>query len=237
MWFRVLAVAVALFSTGCSKQIPLESNGTLRVTKYDALPPPTGADFAANGRPYSIGALDKLTVKVFGIEELSGKVQVDGSGRVAVPLAGSIEAGGMTPEGLGQEIERRLRARYVRDPHVTVNVDEALSQVVTIDGEVREPGLYPVVGNMTLLKAVATAKGPTEYAKIDDVVVFRTVGTERLAALYNIGAIRRGVYADPPIYPNDVVVVGDSNGRRMFKDLLLLAPLLTTSLIIALQRN
>ena len=189
---------------------------------------PTGA--------YAIGALDKLTVTVFGIDDLGAKAQVDASGRVAVPLAGSIEAAGMTPEALGREIERRLRARYVRDPHVTVNVDEALSQVVTIDGQVREPGLYPVVGNMTLLKAVATAKGPTEFAKLDDVVIFRTVGSQRLAALYNLGAIRRGVYADPAIYPNDVVVVGDSNGRRMFKDFLQLVPLLTTPIIIALQR-
>lgn len=236
MWIRVLSVAVALFATGCSKSIPLESNGTVRVTKYDALPPPTGADYAATNRPYAIGALDKLTVTVFGIADLSGKVQVDASGRVAVPLAGSIEAGGMSPDSLGREIESRLRARYVRDPHVTVNVDEALSQVVTIDGQVREPGLYPVVGNMTLLKAVATAKGPTDFAKLEDVVIFRTVGSQRLAALYNLGAIRRGVYADPAIYPNDVVVVGDSNGRRMFKDFLQLVPLLTTPLIIALQR-
>ncbi|WP_196782026.1 hypothetical protein, partial [Salmonella enterica] len=73
---------------------------------------------------------------------------------------------------------------------------------------------------MTLMRAVATAKGTTEFAKLDDVVIFRTVNGQKMAALYNLKAIRQGAYDDPEVFANDVVVVGDSPARRLFKDIL-----------------
>jgi polysaccharide export outer membrane protein len=90
---------------------------------------------------------------------------------------------------------------------------------------------------MTLMRAVATAKGASEFAKLDDVVIFRTVKGQQLAALYNLTAIRRGNYEDPEVFANDVVVVGDSQARRLFKDALQVVPLLMTPLIIALQNK
>ena len=68
-------------------------------------------------------------------------------------------------------------------------------------------------------------------------MILRNVGGQRYAGLYNLAAIRRGNYADPKVYANDTVVVGDSTARRMFKDLLQVVPLLTTPLIVALQRG
>jgi polysaccharide biosynthesis/export protein len=100
---------------------------------------------------------------------------------------------------------------------------------------VKEPGLYPVIGHMSLMRAVATAKGASEFAKLDDVVIFRTVDSQRMAALYNLKAIRRGAYEDPEIFANDVIVVGDSSARRLFKDALQILPTLTTPLILLLQ--
>ena len=179
-----------------------------------------------------------MIIDVFGIEELSEKeVQTDASGRISFPLAGVIEAAGKTPGEIEEEIEARLRSRYVRDPQVTVNLKETVSQVITVDGQVKKPGLYPVVGKMTLMRAVATAEGTAEFARLDDVVIFRTVKGQQLAALYNLKAIRRGNYQDPEVFANDVVVVGDSQARRLFKDALQIVPLLTTPLIIALQNN
>ncbi len=72
-----------------------------------------------------------------------------------------------------------------------------------------EPGLYPVTNQMTLMRVIASAKGLTEFARQEDVVILRTVNGQRMAGLYNIDAIRRGVYPDPPIYANDVIAVGD----------------------------
>ncbi len=88
---------------------------------------------------------------------------------------------------------------------------------------------------MTLQTAVAQAKGLTEFAKLDDVVVFRTVQDRQMVALYNLGAIRRGAYGDPPIFAGDVVVVGESEGRRMFQRVAQVGSLVLTPIIALLN--
>ncbi|PZO79063.1 MAG: transposase [Sphingomonas hengshuiensis] len=199
------------------------------------MPPPNRNDLTAADRPALIGPLDTIEVDVFGIPDLGREMQVDASGRIAMPLAGTIDARGKTASELGGLIEAALRARYVRNPQVTVNIKSSVSQVVTIDGQVVEPGLYPVTNQMTLMRVIASAKGLSEFAKQDDVVILRTVGTQRLAGLYNIAAIRRGAYNDPPVYANDVIVVGDSPQRRLFRDFVSVTPLLAAPLIAVLQ--
>lgn len=226
-----------LLMSGCANTPRLgETSEQMAVTPLTDLPPPTGADLMAATTPYRIGPLDKLNIAVFGVPELSGTFQADAAGRLSMPLIGEIDASGATPRELAAKIDGQLRGNYVRDPQVTVNLEETVSQVFTVDGQVTQPGSYPVIGNMTLMRAVATAKGASEYARLDDVVVFRTVNGKPLAALYNLGAIRRGVYADPKIFASDIVVVGDSKARRMFQQFLQVAPLLTTPIILALQR-
>lgn len=232
-----MALSCCLILGGCASSPTLVSNG-VGVTRVEtsSLPAPSPRDFAASDRPYSLGPLDELSIDVAGISEFSQKeIQVDASGRINFPLIGAIPAGGMTPAELARTIEDGLRRNHVRNPRVTVNINRTVSQVVTIDGAVREPGQYPVIGPMSLMRAIATAKGATEFAKLDDVVVFRKVGGQSYAALYSLRAIRQGAYQDPEIFPNDVVLVGTSRGRLLFKDFLALIPLLTTPLIVALQ--
>ena len=136
------------------------------------------------------------------------------------------------------EIRDKLAGRYVRDPQVTVNFKASnnplalQSMSVTVDGEVKRSGSYPVVGRLTLMRAVAQAGGITEFAKLEDVVVFRDVGSKQYVAIYNLEAIQRGNYPDPEIFPNDVVIVGDSPQRRMFKDVLQTAPALLSPVIL-----
>jgi polysaccharide export outer membrane protein len=234
-FLTVLFAAVGL--TACAgKGAPITSTPGLTVVKDSTtLPPPNRSDLTAADRPALIGPLDTVQVDVFNIPELTREVQVDASGSVAMPLVGTIDARGRTAAELGQAIETALRRRYVRSPEVTVNIKSSVSQVVTIDGQVVEPGLYPVTNQMTLLRAIASAKGLSEYARQDDVVILRTVDGRKMAGLYNIAAIRRGNYDDPPIYANDVVVVGDSPQRRLFRDFVSLAPLLAAPLIAVLQ--
>lgn len=212
-----------------------ETSQPMAVAVQGELPPPTGSDLVAATTPYHVGPFDKLAVNIFGIPDLSGTFQVDAAGGLAMPLIGTVEAAGKTPAELSATIRDRLRAAAVRDPRVSINVEEAVSQTVTVDGQVTQPGSYPVIGTMSLMRAVAAAKGTSEFARLDDVVVFRTVQGRSMAALYNLGAIRRGLYPDPKIYANDIVIVGDSKARRMFQQALQVAPLLTTPLILTLQ--
>lgn len=237
MRLRVLTMLLVATSLAACASTPPLSGGNLAVLPVTELPPPSPQQATGSARPYLLGPFDTVEVDVFGIGELSRReIQADSSGRVAFPLVGTIEANGLTPEQLAAEIANRLRGRYVRNPQVTVNLKETVSQVVTIDGQVREPGLYPVLGRMTLMRAIASAKGLSEFARLSQVVVFRTVGDQRMAALYDLGAIRNGNYADPEIFAHDVIVVGDLPARRLFRDIIQASPLLVSPIIALLQR-
>ncbi|MGN7161594.1 polysaccharide biosynthesis/export family protein [Sphingomonas sp. SAFR-052] len=221
---------------GCVRQEPLKTTERLTVVEGSSvLPPPGRNDLTAADRPALIGPLDTIQVDVFNVPDLSREMQVDAGGRIAMPLAGTIDARGKTAEELASTIEAALRAKYVRDPGVTINIKNSVSQVVTIDGQVVEPGLYPVTNQMTLMRVIASAKGLSEFARQNDVVILRTVGERRMAGLYNVAAIRQGAYDDPPVYANDVIVVGDSPQRRLFRDFVSLSPLLAGPLIAILQ--
>lgn len=233
---RTIAICLMLSLASCAGPQALTGSARLQVVDATSMPAPQRTDLYASDRPYLIGPFDKLKIDVFGITELSAKeVQTDASGRISFPLAGTVEAAGHTPGELEQVLEDKLRARFIRDPQVTVNLQETVSQVITVDGQVREPGLYPVVGRMTLMRAIATAKGSTDFANLDDVVIFRTVNGQKMAALYNLKAIRRGTYDDPEVFANDVVVVGDSPSRRLFRDILQSSSLLIGPLVVLIQ--
>lgn len=234
---RALAVLLPLTMVGACANDPRlgETSQSMAVAVQGELPPPTGIDLVAATTPYRVGPFDKLAITVFGVSELSGTFQIDAAGGLSMPLIGTLSAAGSTPAELAATITSKLRGAFVRNPQVSINVEEATSQVFTVDGQVTQPGSYPVIGNMSLMRAVAVAKGTSEFARLDDVVIFRTVQGRPMAALYNLGAIRRGLYADPKIYANDVVIVGDSKARRLFQQVLQVAPLLTTPVILTLQ--
>lgn len=221
--------------SACATRPALEPGPNLTLVASDELPAPEGMAPGSEARTFRVGPFDKLSVSVFGIPELSQTVQVDAAGRIALPLVGAIQAVGLTPAEVSERVVQELRGRYVRNPQVAVNVDETSSQVITIDGQVNEPGVYPVLGRMTLVRAIASAKGTGEFARVQDVVLFRKVGERQMAALYNLDAIRRGTYSDPDVYPNDVIVVGDSPSRRRFRDFLQASPILVAPLIAILQ--
>jgi polysaccharide export outer membrane protein len=226
----LFALAIAL--AGCVGHTPPpEPSATLSVVSDTDLPAPSRADLTAGDRPALIGPLDTIEVNVFNVPDLSSEMQVDASGRISMPLIGTIDARGKTAGELAASIEDALRGRYVRDPDVTINIKSSVSQVVTVDGQVTEPGLYPVTNQMTLMRVIASAKGMAEFARYDDVVILRTVNGRRMAGLYNLTEIQRGAYPDPAIYANDVVVVGDSPQRRRFKDIVSLAPIIAAPLI------
>lgn len=231
-----IAFIIAASVAGCAGTPPPQSSAQLTVIPdSQGLPPPNRDDLTAADRPALIGPLDTIEVDVFNVPELSREMQVDASGRISMPLIGTIDARGKTADELARVIEESLRGRYVRNPEVTINIKSSVSQVVTVDGQVTEPGLYPVTNQMTLMRVIASAKGLSEFARMEQVVILRDVNNQRMAGLYDLDAIRRGAYADPPIYANDVVIVGDSPARRLFRDVVSLAPLIAAPLVAILR--
>lgn len=225
----ILACAAPLAACA-SGRADIPTRPGLTVVREQGLPPPTAMDMTPRPTDYVIGPLDKLDITVFGIEELSrDEVQVDSGGNLGVPLVGTVRAAGLSPTALAANISDGLRAKNVRDPQVTISVAEIVSQVVAVEGEVRDPGVFPVEGNMTLMRAIAKAKGLADFGRANDVLIFRTVGDQRLVGVYDLRALRNGVYDDPEVYANDLIVVGDDPARRMFRTLVegaaLLSPL------------
>ena len=236
---RVFALGPAvLMLAACAGGTPKlgTAGGTLVVA--EALPEPQLLDRAGDRTAFKLGPDDLLAIQVFGSEETSvPRLRIDKSGRMSVPVAGVINAAGLTLEDLETAIEARLRANYFRNPQVSANLLEVESARVTVEGQVIRPGVYPALPDMTLMQAVASAQGTTETARLNEVVIFRTVEGKRYAALYDLRAVRRGNYEDPRIFANDIITIGDSSARRLFRDIISVIPLLTTPLIVALQNN
>jgi polysaccharide biosynthesis/export protein len=234
---RLGVIALLLAVSACGHRAPIGSTGVVSAYNGAELPEPTRDDLVEAPRDFVVGAFDVLTIGVFGVDEFQPRqIRISGNGSLSFPLAGEFQVAGMTTQEVAAVLAQRLKAGGIRDPQVSVNVFENNSQLYTVSGQVGQPGNYPAMGNTSLVRAVASARGLTEFADGDDVVVFRTVSGQKLAAMYSLQAIERGNYADPKIFPNDIIVVADDKSRRLFRDLLQVVPLITTPLIVLLRK-
>jgi polysaccharide export outer membrane protein len=120
---------------------------------------------------YLLGAGDVLQITVFGETDLTGPYRVSDSGTVAMPLVGQLQAQGLSVADFQKSLVERLNARAIKSPDVTVQVNEY--RPFFILGEVKNPGSYPYVPNMTVLTAVAIAGGFTFRAAQSEVSVIR----------------------------------------------------------------
>lgn len=169
---------------------------------------------------YRIGPLDTLTIAVFRVPDMSGDVQVNEAGRFTLPLVGEMEASGKTTDELAAYLKGRLSERFLQDPEVQVIVKSSVSQKVTVEGAVSQPGIFPIVGKTSLLQAVALARGTNDDANPRRVVIFRQIDGKRQAAAFDLISIRRGEMNDPEVFGNDIVVVDGSKTRSIFKDVI-----------------
>ncbi|MEQ1497489.1 MAG: polysaccharide biosynthesis/export family protein [Novosphingobium sp.] len=168
---------------------------------------------------------DRLSVRVLGEPELTSDAYVvDSRGNIQVPLAGEVIAAGRHPGELRDDLTRRLGARYIRDPQVAVIVTDRKRTNYTVEGDVREPGVFEALPNTTLLSAIAQAKSPTDSAKLDEVMIFRVVSGQRLGARFNLDDIRKGRAPDPAVLAGDTIVVGRSALKDAWRQFLQAAP-------------
>jgi len=194
---------------------------------YDKpLAAPDEVRFQTLGSNYKIAPMDKLAIKVFKMEDLSGDYDVDLAGNISLPLIGQVEAANLTTAQLDDQLTRKLGAKYLEHPDVSVAIKSSTAHVVTVDGAVKDGGSFPVGGPISLIQAVALAKGTTEDANARRVAVFRTIGGQRQAAAFDLTSIRRGEAPDPEIYPGDIVVVDGSSVKAAQKQILQTIPLL-----------
>ena len=192
---------------------------------YAVIPPPPEVSEAPVARLLQSG--DVISVQVYREPDLGvDKAVLDELGNVQLPLIGEVAAAGLTPIELAGQIGDRLGRRYLRNPRVTVSITSAVPRSVTVEGQVGAPGVFALGRRDTLLTSLARAGSPTQLAKLDQVVVFRTVNGQRMGAVFDIREIRVGSAPDPQILDGDVIVVGYSQIRGAFRDFLSVTPLL-----------
>ncbi len=194
---------------------------------YAIMPPPP-----AVGLDYRIAPDDVLRIQVYHEPDLSLEdARVDAQGMVRMPLIGAVPVAGLSASEAADVVAGRLGERYLVSPQVSLFVKTAVGRRITLDGEVREPGLYPIEGRLTLSQAVALAKGPTRLAATDQVVVVRRMDGQRQAAMFDLGAIRKGAAPDPEILPGDQLIVGLSRAKAILGGALVAVPALAAGFI------
>lgn len=127
---------------------------------------------------YVIGPQDILTITSFDQEDLSNKYPVDSDGTFTFPLIGRVKAGGLTLRELEAELKRLLKDGFFKDPQLSVGVEQYRSQKIHIVGEVRNPGTYPLAGDMSLIEAVARAGSTLPSASGEALVVRARAGQQ-----------------------------------------------------------
>ena len=209
-----MAIWLPVFLSGCA-------NSSSNVAGPSAFAAATAEDNAS----YRVGPLDVLDISVFKVPDLSKSVQVSDRGTINLPLLGQVKAQGKTAQQIEAELTSRLGAKYLKDPQVTVFVKENKSQQVTIEGAVKNPGVYPIGGKKTLLQLVATAQGVNPDTYSNDITIFRTVDGTRSSSTFDIDQIKAGKLDDPPLQAGDVVVVDTSAAKTSFQNLLKVVPI------------
>lgn len=210
---RFLAVmALLILLDGCSG--PSDS-GAFVATAPTNISAPTPAPGSAE---YHLSPGDLLDISVFQVPDLTKEVQIDAAGQIALPLIGQMNAAGDTAQALETEIAAKLRAKYLQSPQVSVFVKNAAGQQVTVTGAVNRPGVYPIVGQLTLVQALAQSGDLNEVGDPGSIRVFRQANGSRMVAKFNIDDIRSGKATDPNLYAGDMVVVDSSASRTAWKN-------------------
>lgn len=205
-----ICLGLGLLCSACTVQSPLPT-GPAAYQIVPAVPAPL------EGGEYLIGPLDSVSVTVFREPQLSvTDLQVDPTGRLPLPLLGSVVAGGKTAETLAGELRRSLQA-YLVDPRVTVAVN-SITQKVVVEGTVNQPGVFDIRGNSSLLEALAMAESPTDLADLDQIYVFRRIDGQMHGARFDLRRIRVGIDPDPVIIAGDRIVVGKDNIAAAWQD-------------------
>ncbi|MBH9538429.1 polysaccharide biosynthesis/export family protein [Novosphingopyxis sp. YJ-S2-01] len=223
---RVLAIAFALLLSACTSG--RGGNIPYNVQNFG---PPDAPQVVSSDAVYKLAPLDTVSVLVFDVPQLSGDYVVDQSGVLTMPLIGKVQAVGLSTNELSAKVESGLQEKYLRDPDVTIALKESLSRVVTVDGSVVKPGIYPIRGNsLTLIQAIAAANGTNELANPHRVAVYRVIDGRQVAAAFDLESIRDGEEKNPQIYAGDTIIVDGSGLKQAQRDILQSLPLASTLL-------
>ena len=166
-----------------------------------ASPPVVDAD-------YKIGPQDVLRIDVWKEPDISRTIPVRPDGKISLPLLNDVQAAGLTAMQLAASLRESL-SKYLTSPQVTVTVNEINSRRVYLTGEVARAGALPLLPNMTVLQALSSGGGFTQFAKLKNIYVLRTEDGKQVKHPFNYKEVVKGNLAEQNILlqPGDVIVI------------------------------
>jgi polysaccharide export outer membrane protein len=238
-----VAAAVLFFSTLCGAQTPASpvqpsaprTGGTVSTGPEGVFRPAASDDAdqqrknAQNpqqpspvytiGKEYRIGPNDLLDIEILNVDNAKRTVRVNAAGFITLPLIGPVTVAGLTQQQAEAHIAGLYGDKYLQNPQVSLFIREFTTERITVDGAISKPGIYPLVGQMTLLRVLALAGGFGSIAKRNQVLVFRQgENGERQVATFDVEKIQAGQADDPPIRGDDLIVVQRDATRAAFTD-------------------
>jgi len=209
-WSSFFLLAAGLAATGVQANSGIH---TPQDKSQEAKPSKNQTPGASSTGPqadaaYKIGPQDMLQIDVWKEPEITRLVPVRPDGKITLPLLNDVQAAGLTPMELASVISDGLK-KYINNPQVTVSVSTINSRRVYVTGEVTKPGAFPMLPNMTVLQALTSAGGFTQFAKIKSVYVLRVEGGKQTKIPFNYKAVIEGKKPEENIelQPGDTVVV------------------------------
>ena len=158
-------------------------------------------------QPYSIAVGDLVAIRVFAHDDLSAKEKVRDDGKISLPILKDVDAAGLSPQALGEQVRTRLKD-YVNAPVVTVVVEESRPLTIPVLGEVTHPGQYTVEKGAGVLEALASAGGLTDYAHRDRIFVLRRQSPPlRIRTTFTGLSQGQGRASELRLQPGDRVIV------------------------------
>ena len=205
LWMALAALLLPLGGLPAQERTnPKDSKAPARAVAEQS-----GAPKAATDDPaYEIGAEDQLNISVWNEPNVSRTVPVRPDGKISLPLINDVQAAGLTPMQLAMTITEKLK-KFIADPQVTVIVTGINSRRYYIVGEMNRAGAFPLLPNMTVLQALSSAGGFSQFAKQKSIYVLRIVDGKSIKFPFNYKEVINGKSPEQNIVlkPGDTIVV------------------------------
>lgn len=205
IWVSFTIAALATGAPPAFAQAPVARAATAAPPVAKAPVVPAGITPPSD---YVIGPDDHLTVMFWRDKDLSADVIVRPDGKISLPLLNDVQAAGLTPEQLREQVTTEAK-RYVEDPNATVVVRQINSRKVFITGQVEKPGPYALTAPTTVLQLISTAGGLKEYAKRSKIVIMRTENGRQTSLRFNYDDVinQKNLKQNVELKPGDTVLV------------------------------
>ncbi|HEV7220467.1 MAG TPA: polysaccharide biosynthesis/export family protein [Terriglobales bacterium] len=210
-WIVVIpAMAAIVFSAGAQDTKTTSATAADADSSAKTAQPGNRANVSmVDNKTYVIGENDVLEIDVWKEKEISRTIPVRPDGKISLPLVGEIQASGMTPMQLQDDLTKRLKA-YIENPEVTVIVTDPRSHQFNVVGEVNRPGSYQLSQAMTVLDAIAQSGGFKDFAKETKIYVLRPMPDGiRVRIPFNYKQVIKGkdLQENVALKPGDTIVV------------------------------